>query len=103
MATSHNSTRDNRSELLVRRVSLAWTTLTSSTGETGCFSVYGFEYRRGDDGYISWVNKGKPAWTVRGAAMGANSAAGVSQRPVPNEPLYLIINLGISENFGPVE
>lgn len=74
-----------------------------STGETGCFSTYGFEYQRGDSGYISWVNKGKPAWTVRGAAMGPNAQAGVSQRPVPMEPMYLIMNLGISENFGPVE
>ena len=28
-----------------------------------CFSVYGFEYQPGNDGYITWVNDGKKAWT----------------------------------------
>lgn len=76
---------------------------TGSTGETGCSSIYGFEYATGDDGYITWVNDGRLAWTVRAAAMGANNVSMVSRRPIPEEPMYLIINLGISENFGPVE
>jgi hypothetical protein len=29
--------------------------------------------------------------------------ADVGQRPVPYEPMYLIINLGLSENFGAIE
>ncbi|ORY28762.1 beta-glucan synthesis-associated protein-domain-containing protein [Naematelia encephala] len=74
------------------------------TQDTGCFSVYGFEYAPGvDDGYISWVNNGKKAWTVRAAAMGPNSKAEVGQRLVSEEPMYLIMNLGISENFGAVD
>ncbi|WWC91061.1 uncharacterized protein L201_006002 [Kwoniella dendrophila CBS 6074] len=69
----------------------------------GCFSAYGFEYSPGADGYITWVNNGKKAWTVHGAAMGPNADAMVGQRLVSEEPMYLIMNLGISENFGAVD
>jgi hypothetical protein len=55
------------------------------------------------DGYVTWVNNGKQAWTIRGAAMAANTAAEVSGRPVSEEPMYMIINLGLSENFGAIE
>ncbi|WVQ63753.1 uncharacterized protein L199_001906 [Kwoniella botswanensis] len=70
---------------------------------TGCFSTYGFEYAPGADGYITWINNAKKAWTIRGAAMGPNDEAMVGQRLVSEEPMYLIINLGISENFGAVD
>jgi hypothetical protein len=65
--------------------------------------VYGFEYEPGNDGYVTWINDGRLAWTVRAAAMGPNAVSMVNRRPVPEEPMYLIINLGMSENFGPVE
>lgn len=55
------------------------------------------------DGYISWVSDGKKAWTYRGGGMAANAAAGVGPRPVPQEPMYIIINLGLSENFGAID
>lgn len=35
--------------------------------------------------------------------MGPNEGAGVSQRPVTEEPMYMVLNLGISENFGAVQ
>ncbi|WRT69225.1 uncharacterized protein IL334_006209 [Kwoniella shivajii] len=74
-----------------------------STQNTGCFSAYGFEYSPGADGYITWVSNAKKAWTVRGAAMAPNADAMVGQRLVSEEPMYLIMNLGISENFGAVD
>jgi len=76
--------------------------IISSSGAGG-FATYGFEYAPGTDGYISWLNNGKKAWTVRQAAMGPNTAAQVGQRLISLEPMYLIVNLGISENFGAVE
>ncbi|KEP51650.1 glycoside hydrolase family 16 protein [Rhizoctonia solani 123E] len=69
----------------------------------GCFSVYGFEYERGYDGYITWVSDDKPAWTLRGAGMGADPRVEIGPRPVPMEPLYMILNLGISPNFGAID
>lgn len=74
------------------------------TGDTGCFSTYGFEYAPGGtDGYISWLSNGKKAWTIHGSAMAPNAQTEIGQRLVSEEPMYLIINLGISENFGAVE
>ncbi|KIY69736.1 glycoside hydrolase family 16 protein [Cylindrobasidium torrendii FP15055 ss-10] len=72
----------------------------------GCFSIYAFEYKPGfaeDDAYISWTSQGKPSWTINAAGMGADPAVEISARPVPQEPLYLIANLGMSRNFGEVD
>ncbi|KAF7784634.1 hypothetical protein Agabi119p4_799 [Agaricus bisporus var. burnettii] len=70
----------------------------------GCFSVYGFEYSPGfDDAYITWITDNKPAWTIKAGGMAADSRVDISARPVPQEPMYLIINLGMSRNFGPVD
>jgi hypothetical protein len=49
------------------------------------------------------VNDGKPAWWIKASAMSPDADAQVGQRPIPYEPMYLIINLGISENFGEIE
>ncbi len=35
--------------------------------------------------------------------MQANTQAQVGDRPIPLEPMYLLINLGMSENFGAIE
>ncbi|CCO28994.1 Beta-glucan synthesis-associated protein KRE6 AltName: Full=Killer toxin-resistance protein 6 [Rhizoctonia solani AG-1 IB] len=74
------------------------------TAGGGCFSVYGFEYKPGYDGYITWVSDGLPSWTVRGAGMGPDPRVELTGgRPVPVEPMYLIVNLGISPNFGAID
>lgn len=62
------------------------------TGNTGCFSVYGVEYMPKD--YITWRSDNRKAWTIRQASMGPNAMAGVGQRDVSVEPMYLIVNLG---------
>lgn len=69
-------------------------------GGDGSFAEYGFEYKSGDDGYIEWVAGGKRSWRVNSAAMEPDTIAEISRRPFPLEPLYIIFNLGISENFG---
>ncbi|KAK8844068.1 hypothetical protein IAR55_006862 [Kwoniella newhampshirensis] len=73
------------------------------TADTGCHSIYGFEYAPGADGYITWVSSNEKVWTLHGAAMGPNSDVQVGQRLIAEEPMYLIVNLGISENFGAVD
>ncbi|KAG0709871.1 glycoside hydrolase family 16 protein [Suillus ampliporus] len=73
-------------------------------GETGCFSVYGFEYVPGfDSAYITWISNNEVAWTLNVAGMGADPSVNISARPVPQEPMYIIMNLGMSTNFGPVD
>ncbi|KAF8901945.1 glycoside hydrolase family 16 protein [Mucidula mucida] len=64
--------------------------------EEGCFSVYAFEY-------ISWVNNGTLTWTINAAGVGADTGVNISARPVTQEPMYLIANLGMSYNFGSID
>ncbi|KAL1680245.1 glycoside hydrolase family 16 protein [Schizophyllum commune] len=72
--------------------------------EEGCFSLYGFEYKPGfDDAYITWINAGAAAWTIKSAGMAADSKVEIGGRPIPQEPMYLIVNLGISPNFGYID
>ncbi|KAF9542499.1 beta-glucan synthesis-associated protein SKN1 [Agrocybe pediades] len=72
--------------------------------QSGCFSVYGFEYKTGfDDGYITWVNDGKLAWTLKNAGMGPDSATQIGRRYISQEPMYIIANLGLSLGFGDVD
>ncbi|PPQ66590.1 hypothetical protein CVT26_009490 [Gymnopilus dilepis] len=69
-----------------------------------CYSVYGFEYKPGyDDAYITWVSDSKVSWTFNVAGMGPDPTVEVSARPVPQEPMYIIINLGMSRNFGAID
>ncbi|KAK0225677.1 beta-glucan synthesis-associated [Armillaria fumosa] len=70
----------------------------------GCFSIYGFEYKPGyNDGYITWISSNQIAWSIKAAGLGPDSSVEISERPVPTEPMYIIANLGMSTNFGPVD
>ncbi|KII93777.1 glycoside hydrolase family 16 protein [Plicaturopsis crispa FD-325 SS-3] len=73
-------------------------------GNGGCFSVYGFEYKPGFDGaYVTWLNDNQVAWTIRSGGVAADTRVEIGPRPVPQEPMYLLANLGMSENFGTVD
>ncbi|PSS37604.1 hypothetical protein PHLCEN_2v531 [Hermanssonia centrifuga] len=68
------------------------------------YSVYGFQYQPGfDGGYISWIANNELAWTLKQGGMAADTRVEIDQRPVPQEPMYIIANLGMSTNFGPVD
>ncbi|KAJ6557640.1 beta-glucan synthesis-associated [Mycena capillaripes] len=70
----------------------------------GCFATYGFQYVPGFDGaYISWINDNKLAWTLSPSAVGADLDTGIAARPIPEEPMYILANLGISPAFGFVD
>ncbi|KAK2461638.1 hypothetical protein APHAL10511_006101 [Amanita phalloides] len=71
---------------------------------TGCFSIYGFEYKPGfDNAYVTWISDSSVAWTLLSSGMGPNPVSQISARPIPQEPMYIIMNLGISPNFGAVD
>ena len=72
-------------------------------GGDDSFAVYGMEYQPGHDGYIEWVSDGQPSWRLNKAALVADPISQISARPVPQEPMYIIFNLGVSQNFGTVE
>jgi len=70
----------------------------------GGFSVYGFEYTPGtDNAYITWISNNKAAWTLLSSGMGPDSLVEISARPIPQEPMYILINLGMSPAFGPID
>ncbi|KAI0319864.1 beta-glucan synthesis-associated [Amylostereum chailletii] len=77
------------------------TNATAYQQSEGGFAVYGFEYKGGfDDAYITWINNDKPAWTLSSSAMAADSEVEIGPRAIPQEPMYIIANLGISPQFG---
>ncbi|EIW64599.1 glycoside hydrolase family 16 protein [Trametes versicolor FP-101664 SS1] len=72
--------------------------------EGGEFAVYGFQYQPGfDGGYIGWISDDKLAWVLRQEGMAADPRVEIGPRPIPQEPLYLIANLGMSPNFGAID
>ncbi|KAJ7120738.1 beta-glucan synthesis-associated protein-domain-containing protein [Mycena crocata] len=69
-----------------------------------CFEIFGFEYKPGfADAYITWISDNKVAWTVKQSGFAPDTAVEIGARPVPQEPLYIIANLGLSLNFGKVD
>ncbi|KAF9038297.1 beta-glucan synthesis-associated [Hymenopellis radicata] len=70
----------------------------------GCASIYAFEYRPGyDEGYITWISDNKIAWSIKGNGVGPDDKVEISARAIPQEPMYILANLGMSTNFGPVD
>ncbi|KAJ7768363.1 glycoside hydrolase family 16 protein [Mycena metata] len=72
--------------------------------EGGCATVYGIEYKPGfDDAYIQWIADNKVSWTIHAAGLGPDPQTEIAARPVPQEPMYILANLGMSGNFGNVD
>lgn len=69
---------------------------------TGGYALYGVEYQPGDNGYITWFSAGQPQWSMYPPAVGPNTPANISARQIPAEPMYVIMNLGISTSFGKI-
>ncbi|KAG8215428.1 glycoside hydrolase family 16 protein [Butyriboletus roseoflavus] len=72
--------------------------------DKGCYSVYGFEYVPGfDNAYITWISDDKRVWTVMAGGLGPDPLTEIGARPIPEEPMYIIANLGYSMNFGGID
>ncbi|RPD62832.1 glycoside hydrolase family 16 protein [Lentinus tigrinus ALCF2SS1-6] len=67
------------------------------------YATYGFEWwsdpSKRNDGFITWVANGQKTWTMNADAIGADDTVEISQRIVPEEPMYIIFNLGMSPGF----
>ncbi|CAD6945187.1 hypothetical protein CF336_g418 [Tilletia laevis] len=61
------------------------------------------DYYRNQDPYVIWMTAGRKSWTLRAGALGPDEETEVGQRLVPPEPMYLILNLGLSNGFGYVD
>ena len=65
------------------------------------YQVYAFEYTPGAKGDVIWyVGEDTPVWRLAGQALGPNG--NVAQRPIPEEPMYIITNFGMSPGFSPL-
>ncbi|KAL5530448.1 hypothetical protein ACEPAF_6706 [Sanghuangporus sanghuang] len=71
------------------------------------YATYAFEYwsdkNHRDAGYIQWYSQGRESWRITSASIGPDPVSQVSQRLIPEEPMYIILNLGMSEGFTTVD
>lgn len=73
------------------------TNLNNQWYEGKKYQTYGFEYEPGASGHVTWFVGNQKTWMLDGRAMGPNGNVG--QRIVPEEPLAMIINFGMSNGF----
>lgn len=74
------------------------------------FTTFGFEYwakpSNPSEGFITWMANGQPTQSLSASAMGPDQGTNgsqVSQRLIPEEPLSIIMNLGISSNWQTID
>ncbi|WVQ84130.1 hypothetical protein IAT38_006277 [Cryptococcus sp. DSM 104549] len=79
----------------------------SQEGTNKQFSVFGMEYQAFPDarekGYITWYSDNKTSWTVYADATAANTKTEIGRRIIPEEPMALVFNLAMSNNFQNVD
>jgi hypothetical protein len=66
----------------------------------GGFGVYSYEWWANpgsrNEGYIQWSVDGADTWRVNTSALVGDSVTGISDRLIPEEPMYLILNFGMA-------
>ena len=65
------------------------------------YDTYAFLYEPGStlDSHITWFVNNEPKFTVNTTALGPNPETEIGQRTMPEEPMYVIMNLGMSPSF----
>lgn len=77
------------------------TTLNNNWYDGNEYQVYALEYTPGARGEVTWFVGDQKTWTLDARAIGPNGNIG--QRVIPMEPMYTIMNFGMSESFANVE
>ncbi|PIL27407.1 hypothetical protein GSI_10555 [Ganoderma sinense ZZ0214-1] len=79
-------------------------------GSGANFKTLGFEYwanpSNRNEGFITWQSNGQPTYRIGASAMGPDQGTGGSQvgaRLIPEEPMSIILNLGISSNWQTID
>ncbi|CAK1356293.1 unnamed protein product [Cercospora beticola] len=78
----------------------ALTALNNKWYDGNAYQIYAFEYEPGADGYITWYVGDEPTWKIEGNSVGPNGNIG--QRVIPEEPMTIIANFGMSNSFSAV-
>ncbi|KAJ6135564.1 hypothetical protein N7512_000724 [Penicillium capsulatum] len=63
------------------------------------YQTFSFEYYPGATGSVTWFVGADKTWTLDGRAIGPNGNIG--QRMIPLEPMSIVFNLGMADNFAP--
>ncbi|GLB38241.1 putative beta-glucan synthesis-associated protein (SKN1) [Lyophyllum shimeji] len=58
-----------------------------------------FDQNRRQDGYIAWYSTGKQSWSITAASIGPDPISQISGRLIPEEPMYMVLNLGMAPGF----
>ncbi|TFK60546.1 beta-glucan synthesis-associated [Pluteus cervinus] len=79
-------------------------------GSGQVFRKLGFEYwadpNNPQDGYVEWQVDTEPSHRVSALAVGPDTGdggSGVGQRLIPEEPMSIVLNLGISQNWQDID
>ena len=75
----------------------ALTNLNNEWYDGQAYQTYGFEYTPGATGYTTWYVGENATWTLDGRSIGPNGNIG--QRVIPEEPMAIVANLGMSPTF----
>ena len=66
-------------------------------------ALAGFEYwsnpSKRDEGFITWQANGVPTARMGAGAVPADDATGISRRLISEEPMAIVMNLGISRQL----
>jgi beta-glucanase (GH16 family) len=65
------------------------------------YQTYAFEYKTGSDGYITWYVGADKTWTMQAPATRPNGNIGT--RVIPEEPMTIIANSGMSNSFAAID
>ena len=63
------------------------------------YQIFAFEYTPGATGNVTWFIGADKTWTLDARAIGPNGNIG--QRMIPLEPMSMVMNLGMADNFAP--
>lgn len=63
------------------------------------WATYSLEYSGGSNGYVAWTSADKPSWEIYPEALRPDPTSGIGARTFPEEPMYILFNLGLSSNF----
>ncbi|KAI5480288.1 glycoside hydrolase family 16 protein [Pseudohyphozyma bogoriensis] len=78
----------------------SFTTLTDTTSYNGNgYTSFGIEYDPGPDGRITWAMNASQTWQINADAIGPNNETMIAQRLISVEPMYINLNLAISDSF----
>ncbi|KAI6129754.1 glycoside hydrolase family 16 protein [Pisolithus croceorrhizus] len=67
------------------------------------YATYGFEWwsnpSNRPSGYITWYSESAQTWKITPNSIEADSTVQISDRLIPEEPMYIVFNLGMAPSF----